>query len=303
MSERRGLVFDIQRYSIHDGPGIRTLVFLKGCPLRCLWCSNPEGQEAQPELAFRRALCIGCRECVGVCPSGAIGFQDRSLDIDRRKCNLCGECVKACAPEALSIIGRWMTVEQVLEEAERDRVFYEASRGGITVSGGEPFAQPVFLGAFLKACKARGMATAIETAGSASWDILEPIIPYADCILYDIKHIKSSRHGQLTGVSNKRILENARRMAGLGLPVAIRYAVIPGFNDGPDDREALFRFTDTLPGVQRVELLPYHRLGESKYAMLGRDYGLKQLKPAASQDLEVWVQGGKQRGLEVHIII
>jgi pyruvate formate lyase activating enzyme len=303
MSERRGLVFDIQRYSIHDGPGIRTLVFLKGCPLRCLWCSNPEGQEAQPELGFRRALCIGCGECIGVCSSRAIRFEEKSLDIDRRKCNLCGECVKACAPGALSIIGRWMTVEQVMQEVERDLVFYETSRGGITVSGGEPFAQARFIEALLKACKAKAMATAIETAGYAPWPSIEPVIRYADFILYDIKHINPLRHRQLTGVSNKRILENARRMAGLGLPLAIRYAVIPGFNDGPDDRAALFRFTDTLLGVKRVELLPYHRLGESKYTMLGRDYALKQLKPVASQDLEVWVQGGKQRGLEVHIII
>jgi len=200
-------------------------------------------------------------------------------------------------------VGRWMTVEQVLEEVERDLVFYEASRGGITVSGGEPFAQPEFLEAFLKACKARGMATAIETAGCASWQTLEPILPYADFILFDIKHINSLRHRQLTGVSNKPILENAGRMAGLGCPLVIRYAVIPGFNDGPEDREAFFRFTKTLPGVKRIDLLPYHRLGESKYTMLGRDYTLRQVKPLARQDLESWVQGAKQRGLEVHIIM
>ena len=303
MSERQGLIFDIQRYSIHDGPGIRTLVFLKGCPLRCLWCSNPEGQEIQPELAFRRALCIGCGECIGVCSFRAIRFKDTSLDIDRRKCNLCGECAKACAPEALSIIGRWMTVEELIQEVERDLVFYETSRGGITVSGGEPFAQPRFLEALLKACKARGMATAIETGGYASWHTLEPIIPYADFILYDIKHINSLRHRQLTGVSNERTLENARRIAGLGFPLAIRYAVIPGFNDGPEDREALFRFSNTLPGVKRIDLLPYHRLGESKYTMLGRDYALRGVKPLARQDLESWVQGAKEKDLEVHIIM
>jgi pyruvate formate lyase activating enzyme len=303
MSESRGLIFDIQRYSIHDGPGIRTLVFLKGCPLRCPWCSNPESQENRPELAFRRALCIGCGVCIDVCSNGAMRLKETFPHIDRRKCNLCGECAKACAPEALSIVGRWMAVEQVLEEVERDLVFYEASRGGITVSGGEPFAQARFTEAFLKACKARGMATAIETAGYAPWPSIEPVIRYADFILYDIKHINSLRHRQLSGVSNKLILENARRMAGLGFPIAIRYPVIPGFNDGPEDREALFRFTKTLPGVKRIDLLPYHRLGETKYKMLGRNYALKQLKPLACQDLEVWVQGGKQRGLDVRIII
>jgi pyruvate formate lyase activating enzyme len=185
MSERRGLIFDIQRYSIHDGPGIRTLVFLKGCPLRCRWCSNPEGQAGRPELAFRRALCIGCGECLGVCSSGAIRFKDTSLEIDRRKCNLCGACAKACAPGALSIAGKWMTADQVLEEAERDRVFYEVSVGGVTLSGGEPFAQAPFTEALLKACKARGLATGIETAGYAPWPARAGVA-YADFILCDI---------------------------------------------------------------------------------------------------------------------
>ena len=303
MSGRQGLIFDIQRYSVHDGPGIRTLVFLKGCPLRCRWCSNPEGQEPKPELAFRQALCIGCGVCIGVCSSEAIRLKNTHVEIDRGKCTLCGECARACSPEALSIAGRWMTVEQVLEEVERDLVFYEASRGGITVSGGEPFAQAGFLEAFLKACKARGMATAIETAGCVSWNSIARGIQHADFILYDIKHMSALRHRQLTGVSNRRILENARRVARIGLPLAIRYPVIPGLNDGPQDREALFDFTETLPGVRRVDLLPYHRLGESKYAMLGRDYALKQAKPLARQDLESWVQRAKQRSLEVRVVM
>lgn len=303
MSERQGLIFDIQRYSVHDGPGIRTLVFLKGCPLRCLWCSNPEGQENNPELAFRRALCIGCGVCIGVCSSRAIRLKDKFIEIDRRKCNLCGECIKVCTPEALSVVGRWVTVEQVLEEVERDLVFYEASQGGITVSGGEPFTQARFTEALLKACKARGMATAIETAGYASWHSIERVIKYADLILYDIKHINFLRHRQLTDVSNKLILENARRMAGLGLPLAMRYPVIHGFNDDPQDMDALFRFVKTLPGGKHIDLLPYHRLGESKYTMLGRDYALRQVKPLARQDLEGLVQMANKRGLEVRIVM
>jgi pyruvate formate lyase activating enzyme len=307
MSEGRALIFDIQRYSIHDGPGIRTLVFLKGCPLRCPWCSNPEGQKNEPELAFRRSLCTGCGECLGACPAGAIRFQDHSLEIDRRKCNLCGECVSACAPEALSIAGRWMNVEEVLEKVERDRVFYEASRGGITVSGGEPFAQPRFLETFLKACKARGLTTAIETAGYAPWKTIEPILQHCDLILYDIKHPNPLRYrqlaGELTGVSGEMIFDNAGRIASLGFPLALRYTVIPGFNDGAEDREAFFRFAKNLPGIRRIDLLPYHRLGESKYAMLGRDSPLKKLKPLARQDLEIWVAGGKQKDLGVHIVM
>lgn len=303
MSVGQGLLFDIQRYSVHDGPGIRTLVFLKGCPLRCPWCSNPEGQETKPELAFRRSLCIGCGVCKGACSSGAIRFKGAFIEIERRKCTLCGDCTKVCPSQALSIVGRWMTVEQVLEEVERDLVFYEASQGGITLSGGEPFTQACFTEAVLKACKARGMATAIETAGYAPWHSVEPIIPYADLIFFDIKHLDSLRHRQLTGVSNQLILENAKRLAGLGFPIVIRYPVIPGFNDDPKDRDALFHFTTTLPGVRRIDLLPYHRLGESKYKMLERDYSLRQIKPLPRQGLESWVQGAKQIGLDLHVLM
>jgi pyruvate formate lyase activating enzyme len=196
-----------------------------------------------------------------------------------------------------------MTVKQVVEEVERDLVFYEASDGGLTVSGGEPFEQPGFLESLLKACKAKGMATAVETSGYASWHILESIIPYVDLILYDIKHFDSSRHRQLTGVSNNLIMENARRVADLGFPLALRYTVIPGFNDGPEDREALFRFAKALPGIKRIDLLPYHRLGESKYAMLDRNYALTQVNPLMRKNLEGWVQGAKQRDLEAHIIM
>jgi len=301
MSARQGLIFDIQRYSIHDGPGIRTLVFLKGCPLRCLWCSNPEGQEEKLELVFRRTLCIGCGACVDVCSSGAIRWQDTRIEIDRGKCTLCGECTGVCPSEALSILGRWMTVDRVLEEVERDRVFYEASQGGITVSGGEPCMQACFTEALLKACKAGGIATAVETCGYASWHSIERVIQYADFVLYDIKQLDDLRHQQFTGVSNRLILENARRIADLGFPLAIRYPVIPGFNDDPKEMEALFDFTKTLRGMKHLDLLPYHRLGESKYAMLGRNYPLGKLKPPAGQHLESLAQAGKKQGFEVRI--
>ncbi|KPK92413.1 MAG: hypothetical protein AMJ94_05010 [Deltaproteobacteria bacterium SM23_61] len=303
MSARQGLIFDIQRYSVHDGPGIRTLVFLKGCPLRCLWCSNPEGQETKPELAFRRTLCIGCGACVDVCGSGAILLKDHRVEINRRKCTLCGECTRVCPSEALSMIGRWVTADQILDEVERDRVFYEASQGGITVSGGEPLMQACFTEALLKACKARGIATAIETSGYASWESMEQVIQHTDSVLYDIKQLDALRHHQFTGFSNQLILENARRIAGSGFPLFIRYPVIPGFNDDPKDMDALFHFTKTLPGVRHLDLLPYHRLGESKYAMLGRDYPLGELKPPTGQCLESLAQAAKKRGLEVRVLL
>ena len=302
MISSQGLIFDIQRYSVHDGPGIRTLVFLKGCPLRCLWCSNPESQKASPELAFRRTLCIGCGVCVDVCSLRAIQLKDTSIEIDRSKCNLCGECVKVCSPEALSVVGRWVTVEQVLAEIERDLIFYEVSQGGITVSGGEPLAQPHFVEALLKAGKAKGMTTAIETAGYAPWSSMERVIRYADLVLYDLKHIDPVVHRQLIGVSNRPILENARRIANLGVPLTVRCPVVPGFNDEPHDMDKLFRFVANLPGVKQVDLLPYHRLGESKYAMLGRDYALKEVRPPTRQDLERLTQVANGRGLRVSIV-
>jgi len=302
MISSQGLIFDIQRYSVHDGPGIRTLVFLKGCPLRCRWCSNPESQKATPELGFRRALCIGCGVCVDVCSRQAIQLKDTSVEVDRSQCDLCGECVKVCSPEALSIVGRWVTVEQVLAEVERDLIFYELSQGGITISGGEPLAQAHFVEALLKTCKARGMTTAIETAGYAPWSSIERVIRYADLVLYDLKHIDPVVHRQLIGVSNRPILENARRIANLEVPLTMRCPVVPGFNDAPHDMDVLFRFVANLPGVKQVDLIPYHRLGKPKYAMLGRDYVLKEVRPPARQNLERLTQVANRRGLEVNIV-
>ena len=299
MTPVRGLVFDIQRFSVHDGPGIRTLVFLKGCPLRCWWCDNPEGQEASPELAFRRSLCIGCGECVPACPRQALRLEGTSLEIDASLCDLCGECVQACGPEALSIVGRWMTLEQVLSEVERDLVFYDTSQGGLTVSGGEPLHQPNFVQALFEAAKARGISTALETSGYAPWPSLERIARWTDLVLYDIKHTDPLTHRRLTGESNSLVLENVRRLATLGARVVVRYPVVPGLTDDPDDADALFRLVGALPGVEEVQLLPYHRLGESKYAMLRRPYTLKGLLPPSHQAMERLSELAKRRGLRV----
>jgi len=303
MISNQGLIFDIQRYSVHDGPGIRSLIFLKGCPLSCLWCSNPESQKASPELAFHRTFCIGCGVCVDGCPHQAIHLEGATIKVDRSKCDVCGECVKVCSPEALSIIGKWMTVEQVLAEVERDLIFYEVSQGGITVSGGEPLAQTHFVEALLKASKARGMKTAIETAGYAPWSSVEHIIRYTDLVLYDLKHIDPVVHRRLTGVSNRLILENVRRIANLGVPLTVRCPVVPGFNDDSHDMDALFHFVANLPGVKQVDLLPYHRLGGPKYTMLGHDYALKEVRPPTRQDLERLTQVANKRGLKVNVVV
>lgn len=301
MTSAKGLVFDIQRFSVHDGPGIRTLVFLKGCPLRCLWCDNPEGQKAAPELAFRQSLCIGCGECVPACPRQTLRLEGTSLEVDSSLCDLCGECVGVCHPQALSIAGRWMTVEQVLSEIERDLVFYDASQGGVTVSGGEPLAQPHFVEALFQAAKARGMNIALETSGYAPWPSLERIVRWTDLVLYDVKHVDPVVHRRLTGESNRLVLENARRLAVLGAPMVVRYPIVPNFTDDRRDADALFRFVAALPGVKEVQLLPYHRLGESKYAMLRRPYPLKGVLPPPHQAMERLSELGKRRDLRVKL--
>lgn len=302
MISRQGLIFDIQRYSVHDGPGIRTIIFLKGCPLRCHWCSNPEGQKNLPELAFRRVLCINCRLCVDICPRRAIRPKDSSIEIDRSKCDLCGECVKVCTSEALSIIGKWFTVEQMLTEIERDLIFYDESRGGITLSGGEPLAQADFLEALTLACKSRGISIVIETSGYASWASTQRVVRHADLILYDLKHVDPSIHHRFTGVSNKAILENLARIADLGVPLIARYPVVPGFNDDPANAYRLFQLVSSMPKVKRIELTPYHRFGESKYSMIGRRYTLKKVRPPTRQSLDRIMYLGTAQGLRVNIV-
>jgi pyruvate formate lyase activating enzyme len=308
VTPKRGLVFDIQRYSVHDGPGIRTLVFLKGCPMRCLWCSNPEGQEQQPELAFRKSLCIACGQCVSACLQGALHLEGELPAIDREACDLCGRCADVCSPGALSLVGRWMTVEEVLAEVERDRVFYKQSKGdvlseskgGITLSGGEPLAQTEFVRTLLQEAKARGLHTTMETSGHATWESLEKAMRWTDLLLYDLKHLDAETHRQLTGVSNDLVLDNLRRLARSGAPVVVRLPVVPGLNDSPDHVDAVSRLLSDL-GLHELHLLPYHRLGEHKYAMLGRDYPLAGVLPPTRQDMERLADVARTHGLSVSV--
>jgi pyruvate formate lyase activating enzyme len=298
----KGLVFDIQRFSVHDGPGIRTLVFLKGCPLRCLWCDNPEGQAPAPELVFRQSLCIGCGACVPACPRGALHLEDTALRVERDLCDLCGQCVQVCSPQALSIAGRWMSVGEVLSEVGRDRVFYDTSTGGMTVSGGEPLGQPRFLEALLRAAKAERISTTLETSGHAPWPSLERVMRWTDLVLYDIKHADPAAHRRLTGVSNELILENARRIAGLGVPMVVRCPIVPGLTDDLRDLRSLFQFVADLPGVKELHLLPYHRLGEPKYTMLGRQYGLKGTQPPTPEAMPRLSELARAQGLRTRLV-
>ena len=276
---KKGLVFSIQRYSTEDGPGIRTTVFMKGCPLRCLWCHNPEGQEFFTQIAFNDNRCIGCKSCVSACPRGAIDFTVDGPRTDRDKCKSCGKCAEACPTGARELIGKYMTAEEVFSEVEWDTLFYRSSGGGVTVGGGEPTMQPGFLVEFLRKCHEHDIHTALDTSGYARWNALEEILKYVGLVLYDIKQIDPAKHAEYTGVSNELILENARKISKKGIPMLLRVPVIPGYNDGEDSIRHIMEFACTLESVAKVDLLPFHRLGEAKYRKLGRNYALEGTQP------------------------
>ena len=268
----KGLIFNIQKFSIHDGEGIRTLVFMKGCPLRCLWCCNPESQNFTEDIMFVRTKCIGCGYCVKKCPNGAISPE--TFDIDRDKCVKCGECTKVCYAESKQIVGRWVTVREVLEELEKDRIAFNNSGGGLTVGGGEPTCQPEFVERLLREARQLSITTAMESCGYGDWDKIKGIYSHLDQLLMDLKHMDSETHEKLTGVRNELILENAKKIAALGTDVTFRIPLIPGCNDTEENVKATAQFVSKLGDNVRLEILPYHKLGEDKFKWLDRDYTL-----------------------------
>ena len=282
ISNEKGLISDIQKFSTHDGPGIRTLVFMKGCPIRCLWCSNPETQNHHEEIVFFQKNCIGCGECAEICPLGAIETETFKLDWDI--CDNCGKCAEICPVNSKKLIGKWYTVSELIKEVEADRIFYRNSDGGVTVSGGEPALQYKFVSSFLKKCQGLNLNTAIETCGYAKWEHLEAIVKYSDLVFFDIKHMDSEIHKNLTGKSNKLILKNAKTVSSIA-PVTIRFPIIPGYNDTKKNLEATVSFVKTLKKVEKIELLPYHSLGEYKYKSLGKRYRLRNISLEEGKDI------------------
>lgn len=277
-------IFNIQKMSIHDGPGIRTTVFFKGCPLRCIWCSNPESQHIDKEIACFETRCVGCGYCSEVCPKGIIERQKPYSIIDRSACDLCEICVKECCTNAKKLIGEDYDVENLLNEILKDKSFYDSSGGGVTFSGGEPLMQGEFLVAILKACQEKGVHTAIETTGFANQELLGEAIKYLDLVFMDIKHMKSDIHLKLTGVPNEKILENLAFIAEKHDNIIVRIPVIPGLNADDENIRATADFV-AAHGIKKLELLPYHNLGEVKYGQLGMDYTLSELKTPSDGEM------------------
>jgi pyruvate formate lyase activating enzyme len=285
----RGLIFDIQKFSLHDGEGIRTLVFFKGCPLACAWCSNPESQSSSTELVYTRDRCIGaseCDRCLSACDRGAIGRDaDGRVAIDRGRCDDCGECVPVCPSRALEVSGEFLGVEDVIRAVEEDGGFYVRSGGGLTLSGGEPLAQAGFARKLLVTARSRGLDTAIETSGLCAWKSLEAVAPHVDQIFYDIKCLDPQKHERLTGVSNEVILENFRKLRR-HFPqtvVVVRTPVVPGVNDAEADIRAIVEFIEGAGGASAYELLRYHEFGEPKYRKLGRAYPPGRAEPPSEE--------------------
>lgn len=297
-----GYVFNIERFATRDGPGIRTTVFLKGCPLHCLWCSNPESMRPEPQLFFFKNLCQKCGQCVQVCPQNATSAnpEDRIISIDRTLCNSCGKCVEICPAKAREISGKIMTVDEVMAEIKKDALFFQNSGGGATFSGGEPTHQPEFLTELLKRCYDAAIHTCLDTCGVVQPEVLESILQYTDLILFDNKHTDPVKHKELTGIDNRLILNNLRMIVTKGKKVIIRVPLIPDYNDSEENIRSIAKLMNEL-GLQKIDLLPYHAFGKNKYERLGMEYKLSDLKPHTSAQIEQIKATLESYGLQVGV--
>lgn len=296
----KGVIFNTQKFSIHDGTGIRTLIFMKGCPLKCKWCSNPESQKQEVELMFVKTKCVKCGKCMTLCEHGAV--YSETLDFDRNKCIKCGNCASRCYANAKKMIGRQVTVRELMELIEKDRIFYTNSGGGVTIGGGEPTMQYQFVTELLKACRESHVHTAIETCGYGKWENVKDVFNYTDQVFFDLKAMDSQLHKALTGVDNEIILQNAENVARNGNEIIFRIPLIPGYNDSLTNIEQTGEFVSKLGKFNDqvfVEILPYHDLGKDKYQWLDLEYELSDIKRPVVDSVEECKKLLAQKGCQV----
>ena len=296
-----GLVFNIQKYSLQDGPGIRTTVFLKGCPLHCLWCHNPESISPARELVVLENRCLACGGCIHACPFGELAAGEARMPTRYEKCDLCGSCVDACPTHARQMIGEMMSVERVMAELLKDRLFYDDSGGGVTISGGEPLNQSRFLLALLEACRAAELHAVLDTTGFGRTEDLLAAAGLAGLVLYDLKALDEGRHRQLTGVSNRIILENLRALDQVHRNIWIRLPVVPGFNDDLRNLQQIADFVVGLRHVTLVNLLPFHRSGVGKFERLGKVHALDGVEAPSEETMEAAVKTFRDVGLDAKV--
>lgn len=295
MTERKeGTIFNIQRFCITDGDGIRTTVFFKGCPLRCKWCHNPESQSTKPQLLFKASRCVACGSCAAACKNEVHRIVDGLHGVDFDSCKKCGECMKVCCYDALELCGHTVSAEEILEEMKPDFPYY-GEKGGVTISGGEPLAQPEFLLSVLRLLKEKGINVYLETCGYAKREVLEELLPYVDCFLFDWKCSDSSLHKEYTGVDNRLIEENLRLLNSRGKRIVLRCPIIPGVNDNADHFKGIARLDRELEMIDRVELMAYHSMGEGKKEQLGREDSFRPHVPDKAEK-EGWLRQLRELG-------
>lgn len=300
--ENKVYVSNIQHFSVHDGPGIRTVVFLLGCPLRCKWCQNPEALNIKPRLMINNELCSRCTACIYVCPKKAILITSSGeIVTDRKKCNSCGKCIEECYYLARQLSGKPYTVEKVYDEIVKDKVFYANTGGGVTLSGGEPTVHLEFCYELFKKCKISDIHTAIETSGYADWGTLKKISEITDLFLYDIKLFNGEKHKEWTGKENKRILQNLKNLVNNGKNIIIRIPLIPGVNNNEKEFKSIINFVKSLKRIESVHILPFHQIGSSKYDMLNLDYQLRDLNENNHKNIEKCKKIAEEAGFKVSI--